>query len=400
MLAIIGIPRSHYTLKKAVQEANDIKLDVIIITPKGSISEQILAERLNATFVELDWTVESILKHLRLIKIELVISLTEFNIALASEVRQCLNLPGEKKEIEDKVIDKFETRKAVKEAGLSHINFSKIDHIEHLSHFNKVDFPFILKPLDLTGSIGVFYVEEPGQIDQIVREYANNNFTMNRSIIIEQFIVGEEVSVEGLVVNGVFHLFTITDKRTTGKPNFMEKGHTIPSQAENIKPKIKSYISDVIKALGIECSPIHAEVKICKEHFELVEIHTRYGGDMITRLIFESYGYSLFSMYYKALLNNESPKLNSNRCISSIEFFMTDKKYVRSCNLEKLNLLDCEVIEFTYNDTGSLRGKANDPSPFQRLGYIIFNTTTHKRNLNSIKKIYEGIEITTALEEG
>ena len=53
--------------------------------------------------------------------------------------------------------------------------------------------------------------------------------TVKGGVIIEEYMVGPEVSVEVIVYEGVPHVLQITDKLTTGAPHFVEMGHSQPS---------------------------------------------------------------------------------------------------------------------------------------------------------------------------
>ena len=51
----------------------------------------------------------------------------------------------------------------------------------------------------------------------------------DHSVLIEQFIEGSEFSIEIIVWNGKVNVLTVTDKKTTDAPHFVELGHNQPS---------------------------------------------------------------------------------------------------------------------------------------------------------------------------
>jgi biotin carboxylase len=54
-------------------------------------------------------------------------------------------------------------------------------------------------------------------------------FSADRGVVIEEFVEGPEFSVEILVWNGEPRVLAVTDKVTTGSPNFVETGHSQPT---------------------------------------------------------------------------------------------------------------------------------------------------------------------------
>ena len=92
-----------------------------------------------------------------------------------------------------------------------------------------------------------------------------------RKVIIEEYMVGPEVSVEVMTVNGEPHILQVTDKITTGAPHFVEMGHTQPSRlgGENVA-KISDLASRAVKSVGIQNGPAHVEIMLTKDGPKMV----------------------------------------------------------------------------------------------------------------------------------
>lgn len=88
----------------------------------------------------------------------------------------------------------------------------------------------ILKPSRNSGSRGIAKVTRNMDKDDFVKAYnVAFNESRDKSVLIEQFIEGPEFSVEIIVWNGKVNVLTVTDKKTTGAPHFVELGHNQPS---------------------------------------------------------------------------------------------------------------------------------------------------------------------------
>ena len=105
----------------------------------------------------------------------------------------------------------------------------------------------------------------------------------DKSVLIEQFIEGPEFSIEIIVWNGKVNVLTVTDKKTTEAPHFVELGHSQPScfSAEDVE-KLKAAAVAGVKALGVNNCACHAEAKLMDGKAYLMEIGARLGGDFIS----------------------------------------------------------------------------------------------------------------------
>ena len=145
----------------------------------------------------------------------------------------------------------------------------------------------ILKPSRNSGSRGIAKVgcgiSKEGFInlyDKALQESRDN------SVLIEQFIEGPEFSVEIIVWEGQVNVLTVTDKKTTEAPHFVELGHNQPSCfPEETVALVKDAAIRGVKALGVDKCACHAEVKVQNGKAYLMEIGARMGGDFISTVL-------------------------------------------------------------------------------------------------------------------
>ena len=200
-------------------------------------------------------------------------------VAYASEK---LGLPGISYETAIKATDKGEMIKALKAHNVESPWYFLIANEEELKTLKpSVTYPCILKPTDNAASRGVILVNSEEELDAAFsysREYARAG-----AVILEEYMVGPEVSVEVLTWEGTPHVLQVTDKLTTGAPHFVELGHNQPSRlpTETVE-KIKDVAVRAVKALGITCGPSHVEIIVTAEGPKIVELGARLGGDCIT----------------------------------------------------------------------------------------------------------------------
>ena len=122
------------------------------------------------------------------------------------------------------------------------------------------------------------------KLDDLIECYNySKQYSRSGDVVVEEYMVGPEVSVETLTVNGKCHVIQITDKLTTGAPHFVEMGHSQPTRlSEEISERISQVAIDANKAIGIENGPSHTEIIVTEDGPKIVELGARLGGDNIT----------------------------------------------------------------------------------------------------------------------
>ena len=193
-----------------------------------------------------------------------------------------LGLPGISMETAIKSTDKGEMIKTFKEHKVESPWFHILKDVKELEEFlPTLTYPCILKPTDNAGSRGVILVNSE---DELMDAY---HYSVGQSrgglVILEEYMIGPEVSVEIMVVDGEPYVLQVTDKLTTGAPYFVEMGHNQPSMlpTEDVE-KIKDLACRAVKSVGINCGPSHVEIKLTSTGPKMVELGARMGGDCIT----------------------------------------------------------------------------------------------------------------------
>ncbi len=140
---------------------------------------------------------------------------------------------------------------------------------------------FIVKPADSSGSRGVHLVSKSEAVMPAFLD--SRRFSRSGVVMVEEYMTGPEVSVESITMDGKTEIIAITDKLIVGNGNFTEIGHTQPSALPAaVQEEIKDVVCRTVKAIGIDYSPSHAELKVTPSGVKVVEIGARLGGDNIT----------------------------------------------------------------------------------------------------------------------
>ena len=153
--------------------------------------------------------------------------------------------------------------------------------IKSVEETDDMAYPVIVKPRDNSGSRGVklCWTRE----DLIVSMAEALEYSKLDSVLVEEFIEGQEFSIEAFHFDGKSEVIQFTEKKTTEFPYNVELGHKQPA---NLTEEQKSAICDIVSSIGrilhFEHCPSHTELKINEHGIFVIETSPRLGGDYIT----------------------------------------------------------------------------------------------------------------------
>lgn len=246
---------------------------------------------------------------------------TDMPMRGVAKVAEKLGLPGISYDTSVKATDKFEMIKAFKAHDVASPWFFTVDNVDELKALeSQLSYPCIMKPTDNAGSHGVVLAK---CFDNLLNEYEySRESARHGKIIIEEYLQGDEVSVEVMVVNGEVHILQITDKLTTGAPHFVEMGHSQPSRhPKEIQKAIKELATKACKSVGINQGPAHVEMMVTERGPVMIELGARMGGDNITTaLVPLSTGIDMVKATIDVALGNQPDIEPSLHCASAIRY--------------------------------------------------------------------------------
>lgn len=322
-------------------------------------------------------------------RFEAVVSFTEFGLYPAALIAEQLNIKGNAVFPVLHTRNKLKMRRLLEEHGFSTINYQYCNSIEDVGTFyDKINAPFILKPIDGAGSQGVCYVASEAHISS-----AWNWSTQNRpcQLIAEEYLLGKEYSVETLSINGQHEIIAITEKITTGEPHFIELGHASPACIDSRTHKaISKKILHFLDIIQHYTGPAHTEIKVQNNEIKIIESQTRMGGDQIWELTELTTGVDVISETIGHLLclgkKVRKPEANA----AAILFFAYESQQILSIS-GLANAQKQSGVLRTHCDLKSGQKLEKLTSSQSRQGYIlgVGNDTTEAKSVvyKAMKKI-------------
>jgi len=193
-----------------------------------------------------------------------------------------------------------------------------------------ITYPCVLKPVRLSASRGVIRADNPpsflaahGRLRAILAdpETAAACGDRARHYLIEEFIPGYEVALEGLVVDRRLHVLALFDKPDPlDGPFFEETIYVTPSTVPGgLQAAIKDCADRAVRAIGITDGPIHAELRYNENGPWLIELAARpIGGRCSAVLRFGDKGISLEEIILRQALGMAIPSLQRERLAAGV----------------------------------------------------------------------------------
>jgi hypothetical protein len=159
-----------------------------------------------------------------------------------------------------------------------------------------ISYPCVLKPLSLSASQGVVRANNREEFraatERIRRLLASPEIAATREthldqIIVEGYIPGREVAVEGLISDGALRILAIFDKpEPLEGPYFEETLYVTPSRLPDAQQRaIERCAVEAARAIGLSDGPVHAEFRINDDGVWPLEIAPRPIGGLCTRAL-------------------------------------------------------------------------------------------------------------------
>jgi hypothetical protein len=159
-----------------------------------------------------------------------------------------------------------------------------------------ISYPCVLKPLSLSASQGVVranqreeFVAAAARIRRLLEspEIRSTREQNLDRMIVEGYIPGKEVAVEGLLTDGRLRVLAIFDKPDPLEgPYFEETIYVTPSRLPDEEQRaIEQCARDATRALGLSHGPVHAEFRINEDGVWPLEVAPRPIGGFCARAL-------------------------------------------------------------------------------------------------------------------
>ncbi len=300
------LPTRTYRAHDFMEAAERLGVDVVV----GSERKQALSDLVPGKTLALDFynpkaATDTIVSFAQDYPLDGVLAVDDDTAILGAMASEALGLPHNRVSAVAVTRNKHRLRLLLSQAGLLSPPFSLFDIADDpVQAARQVPFPCVVKPLCLSASRGVMRANDPEQFASAFRrlgkllqlpDVVDRQDPLARQILVEGYIPGVEVALEGLLVKGELTVLAVFDKPDPlDGPYFEETLYVTPSRLpEAVQRQVADCTARAARAIGLEEGPVHAELRVNDYGAWLIEMAARSIGGLCSRTLRFGTGMSL-----------------------------------------------------------------------------------------------------------
>jgi len=253
--------------------------------------------------------------------IDAVVGVDDDTALVAATVAERLRLKGNPVHAANAARDKHRQRELLAEHGVPAPRFALhlLDEDPNEIARNVV-YPCVLKPLRLSASRGVIRADDPASFVAAHARLKAILGSCDAAFLVEDFVPGYEVALEGLLVNRRLHVLAIFDKPDPlDGPFFEETIYVTPSRAPaGLQKTIAECAERATRALGLVEGPVHAELRYNERGPWLIELAARPIGGRCSAVLRFGEGVTLEELIVRHALGMPIPSLVREKAAAGV----------------------------------------------------------------------------------
>lgn len=311
---LLLMPTTTYKAEDFLEAATRLGVEVVV----GSDHRASLEDRSPGTTMMLDFErpergLAGVVDVHRSRPFDAVVGTDDEATELAALVGEALGLKHNPPDAVRAARDKFAARNRFRAAGMRCPDFRSLSLDEGVGEIaHDIGYPCVVKPLRLAASRGVLRADDPASLEAafarvaaIVREAQTPG--SSGMLLVEDYIPGVEVALEGLLDGGRLEVLALFDKPDPLEgPVFEETIYVTPSRLpQGVRDDIAQEVSTACRALGLREGPVHAELRIRDGRPWMLEVAPRTIGGLCARTLRFGTGISLEELIVSHALGHD-----------------------------------------------------------------------------------------------
>lgn len=294
---LLLIPTTSYRVGDFLAAARGLDVEVAV----GSNRRQVLEKYAQGGTVTLDFRnlekgVEQVLAYARNYPLRAIVPVDEESVELAAKACHALGLPHNAPEAVAATRNKYRLRTRLANSGLPAPRFTLVSvGDDPVRAAEAAVYPCVLKPLALAAGRGVIRADDTAAfvaafrriVEILKRPDAAADGGAGDHILVEEYVPGGEVALEGLLHGGRLNVLALFDKPDPLEgPYFEETIYVTPSRlSDEAQRTVAATTARAASALGLHDGPIHAELRLNDEGPWVLEVAARSIGGLCARTL-------------------------------------------------------------------------------------------------------------------
>ena len=294
---LLLLPTKTYRAKDFLAAAGRLGVDVVV----GSERRQAMADAMGDRAIvvplgNVDAAVDIIVALHDRLSLDAVVAVDDQGVAVAAAASARLGLAHNPVDAVAATRDKAVLRARLAAAAVAQPNYGLVAPGQSVAAAAaQVGYPCVVKPVSRSGSQGVIRVDDDVQAVAAV-DRVRAIVGPLEPVLVEGFVVGAEVAVEGLLVAGALQVLAVFDKpNSLDGPFFEETIYVTPSgHPPSTLANIEATGARAAAALGLREGPVHIELRIgAAGAVTILELAARSIGGLCARALRFGAGVSL-----------------------------------------------------------------------------------------------------------
>jgi biotin carboxylase len=282
-----------YRAQAFLAAAERLGVEVLIATDMQAELAESWGQQLGLDFQRVEQAVAAIVAGAAARPLNAIIAVDDSGSLLAARASAALGLAHNAPDAAEAARDKFLMRTLLARAGVPSPPFQRYWTDADLPALaEQIEYPCVVKPLRLNGSRGVIRADNRQEFVVAARRLAALLDTIDpapgpKPFLVEQFIPGFEVALEGLLDHGALQVLALFDKPDPlDGPFFEETLYVTPSRLpEATQAAIARCAAAAAAALGLREGPMHAELRVNDQGPWIVELAGRSIGGLCSKTL-------------------------------------------------------------------------------------------------------------------
>jgi len=322
---LLLIPTTTYRTEDFLEAARRLDVEIVVASERPNVLEADFPDNLlTLDFANLVKSVSTVVELARRKRIDAVVPVDDLTTVVGAAIASALSLPANTVAAVSTTRNKHRMREALSQAGVRAPSYTLLTLADDpAATARNIAYPCVLKPTILAASRGVVRADTEAEFVAAFRRIAAILTTPEvaalgegtNEILVEGFIPGQEVALEGLLVKGALHVLALFDKPDPlDGPFFEETIYITPSRlAPPVQAAIAASGARAARALGLREGPVHAELRVNDQGPWLIELAARSIGGLCSRTLRFGTGLSLEEIILRHALGIEIASLERER---------------------------------------------------------------------------------------